>query len=291
MRTIVGVVQVVFLVLSGGCLAGPDDPEAPDEGTPDAAPANDENVAHVSVYTEMSFRCRDQGCALQTVVRVQPNGALYWATIDGMTELDTTDANFRKVPGRANANCASYESIKYPNNFLRHGGAQLVLSSNFFDFNFNKEATFCENGPRIESYDAPGWFLRKTGSSLYLSTIPSVYDPAWTETLIAEEGRATIGMYDPDLGITSTNGSIDWVWESWGWCTGITQPGAPPSYSCTQPGIVLTNVPWWLNPTQFRPLIACSASTPWFGTYPRIRATKRWGEPFHKIETSIGFCF
>lgn len=34
---------------------------------------------------------------------------------------------------------------------------------------------------------------------------------SWRDVVLFERSRATIGMYDQGLGLTSTNGSIDWV--------------------------------------------------------------------------------
>lgn len=288
-----------ILVLAGPACVDADFTEDADE-----APAEGEHASEiVALGSVMSFEYYHYAdpscwsgsmCADTTRLRVQPSGAVYWGAVDGMTEMDTTDTWFRKVAGRANTNCLSFESMKYPGSFLRHAGTQIVVQPGMaWDFNFNQDATFCLISNRYEAYNSTGWYLRKSGGSLILSQVDTLNDYwSWRDTVLFERDGSTIGMYDQGLGLTSTDGGATWFWETNGACTGVQAPWESPKYSCTQPGIVLSNLPLWQNPTQIRPIVGCSVSTTWFGTYPRVRMTKSAPNAlFHKIEINYGFCF
>jgi hypothetical protein len=290
---------LVLALLGGSACLDADLADGTDEA-PEEGERTSELVAPGSVMSFEYYHYGDPNCPSgsmcsdTTRLRIQPGGAVYWGAIDGMTETDTTDTWFRKVAGRANTSCLSFESVKYPGSFLRHAGTQIVVQAGMvWDFNFNQDATFCLSSNHYEAYNSTGWYLRKWGSGLILSQIDTLNDYwSWRDTVLFERNGSTLGMYDQGLGLTSTDGGVSWYWESTGPCTGIHAPWESPKYSCTQYGIVLSNLPLWQNPTQIRPIINCSASTTWFGTYPRIRMTKAApGALFHKIETSYGVCF
>ncbi len=232
MKSLPCVIALVALALSaridGQTSTDVDDEPTPDiegkllfetdgEAVRDIPPAEEVQSAFAALNAEMSLMpgCAFDGqCAGRTHLRVRPNGTVFWAAIDGMTEMDTSDANFTKVAGLANTSCVSWESVLYRGHFLRHRGpnAELVVNrGSFWDFNFSADATFCPSGYSFESYNGPGWFLNKSGASLVLS---QSHWSNYASTVIFEEGRATIGMWSDSLGMTQTAGSPDKIWES-----------------------------------------------------------------------------
>jgi hypothetical protein len=110
-------------------------------------------------------------------VRVRSDGSVYIAPIDGMTETDATDAEFKKVNGLSDNACFSFESTKYPGRFLHHANGEIRLDSrpwNRWFFSFNDSATFCLRIPKggasegYESFDMKDHFFRAEGSALVL---------------------------------------------------------------------------------------------------------------------------
>jgi hypothetical protein len=221
-------------------------------------------------------------------LRVHDNMTLYFGAIDGMNENDARDMTFRKVKGRSDPNCVSFESFKYPGGFIRHSGNRVQLSSGgWFDFNFDADSTFCVKANRYEAHNAAGHFLRKSGNSLILSRLSDDSD-AWWETIFFEHGFATLGLA-PFYAHGGTVEGDDYVIEARGACTGLTWPLQPSRVTCTPPWQI-TDTP--LNPTIMRIVYWCARSTPWVGFSPWFTMRIRRGSVYvYRIETGWDVCY
>lgn len=222
-------------------------------------------------------------------LRARDNGTLYFAAVDGMVENDARDVSFRKLAGRSDSSCVSFESFKYPGRFIRHSGTQVALSGGgIFDFNFNGDSTFCLRAiGQYESHNAPGFFLRKSGASLVLARLNDDKD-AWWQTVFFEREFGTLG-----LGVFYAHGwqtdGDDEVVEVNGACTGIRPFWQSPSVTCTVPWPISDRPPW--EPNKTRVVYACTASTPWIGTLPWFKMRRRTGGYFYWIETGRNVCY
>ncbi|HYN95457.1 MAG TPA: glycoside hydrolase family 43 protein [Pilimelia sp.] len=85
----------------------------------------------------------------------------------GSPAADRRAATFRVVPGLANGNCYSFESVSNPGSYLRHVGFRLGLSANSNTAVYRGDATFCARAGlsgggtvSFESYNYPGRYLR-----------------------------------------------------------------------------------------------------------------------------------
>jgi hypothetical protein len=94
------------------------------------------------------------------------------------SELARQDASFRIVPGLANSNCKSFESVNAPNHFLRHEQFRLKLSPRVEQQLFKDDATFCivpglgnSNASSFESVNAPGHYIRHRNFELWLDRV------------------------------------------------------------------------------------------------------------------------
>ncbi|MEO3812338.1 glycoside hydrolase family 43 protein [Sphaerisporangium sp. B11E5] len=88
---------------------------------------------------------------------------------------DRRAATFTVVPGLANANCYSLESVTAPGSYLRHYSLRLRTQANDGSAVFRGDATFCGRaGPAgggtvsLESYNYPGRYLRHYNYELRL---------------------------------------------------------------------------------------------------------------------------
>ncbi len=89
-------------------------------------------------------------------------------------EVGRKDATFRSVPGLA-GKCTSFESVNFPNYFLRHGNFRLHLSKGIDDRGFKQDATFCQVpglanslGKSFESVNYPGYYICHSNFELWL---------------------------------------------------------------------------------------------------------------------------
>jgi hypothetical protein len=221
-------------------------------------------------------------------LRVRENGTFYFGAVDSMNELDSRDLNFRKVPGRSDASCISFESFRYPGRFIRHSGKQVKLSSGgIIDVNLDAESTFCLKNNRYESRDESGSYLRKSGDSLILSRLNDDPD-AWWETLFFEREFATLGFTAlPCVGERKSEDYDDIV-EIQGPCAGTSLPFQPPRVTCTPP------CPAPLADGRTRIVLNCAASTPSVSLSPLVKMRRRKGQPsqgVYLIERAWGICY
>jgi hypothetical protein len=212
--------------------------------------------------------------------------ALYFGAIDGVKENDARDMTFKKVVGRRDRNCVSFESFKYPGRFIRHSGTQVLLSSGgWFDINFDADSTFCVKSNRYEAHNAAGYFLRKIGDSLILSRL-SDDSNAWWQTIFFEREFATLGLA-PFSYFTNVEGD-DHVLVARGACTGLTGFWQPPRVTCTLPWQITDKI---FNPTKIRIVYACAASTSWLGFSPWFKMRTRGPSYVYRIETGQDVCY
>lgn len=88
--------------------------------------------------------------------------------------LARKDATFRIVPGLA-GKCRSFESVNYPNHFLRHQNFRLKLAARSNDRLFLEDATFCFVSGladplwySFESVNLPGHYIRHKNFELWI---------------------------------------------------------------------------------------------------------------------------
>ncbi len=93
------------------------------------------------------------------------------------------DAQFKLVPGLANANGVSFQSVNYPGSYLRHRNGEIWLDSYDGSNLFAADATWFQragladsNLTSFESYNYPGEYLRHQNSLLVRTPISSVLD-------------------------------------------------------------------------------------------------------------------
>ncbi|UII19763.1 family 43 glycosylhydrolase [Fulvivirga ligni] len=84
------------------------------------------------------------------------------------------DGQFKMVPGLADPNAVSLESVNYPGHFLRHRNGEIWMDPNYGDNLYKNDATWWVRpglsnaaGMSFESYNFPGNFIRHRGSLLY----------------------------------------------------------------------------------------------------------------------------
>ena len=218
-------------------------------------------------------------------VRVSPDGSIYIAPIDGMTENDATNAEFRKVNGLSRSDCISFESTKYPGKFLRHTNYQIRLQARPWlpAAWFDDSATFCLTVPQggaaygYQSFNVHDYYIRAEGSALalrhlgYESQYPADYDAA---IFHEEPGPVTLKLY--------TGGSLSWaawimrdgdyqVLQYGGACTGLQPWWGPPPTS---------TMSWWLRyygdrtawpPYPWRRVDSTATGSYLYGFYPVVR--------------------
>ncbi|WP_437569414.1 non-reducing end alpha-L-arabinofuranosidase family hydrolase [Sorangium sp. So ce542] len=88
------------------------------------------------------------------------------------------DAQFRVVPGLANASAVSFESVNFPGRFLRHRGGEVWLDTNDGSSGFRGDATWHRRAglansgwSSFESYSAPGQYMRHSGFLMIVGTV------------------------------------------------------------------------------------------------------------------------
>ncbi|MCX5796772.1 MAG: AbfB domain-containing protein [Elusimicrobia bacterium] len=92
-----------------------------------------------------------------------------------LSDVDKEDADFKKVPGLADASAVSFESMGSPGRFLRHQSGRLKLDSDSGDRLFKEDATFKvvpgladSSAVSFESFNYPGYYIRHRDYHLYV---------------------------------------------------------------------------------------------------------------------------
>ncbi|MBI5211472.1 MAG: AbfB domain-containing protein [Elusimicrobia bacterium] len=92
-----------------------------------------------------------------------------------LSDVETEEASFKKVPGLADPSALSFESASRPGHFLRHQGGRLKLHQDSGDRLFKEDATF-KTVPGLadaaavsfESFNYPGHFIRHRDFQLFI---------------------------------------------------------------------------------------------------------------------------
>ncbi|MGK4595501.1 AbfB domain-containing protein [Amycolatopsis sp. w19] len=80
---------------------------------------------------------------------------------------DGADATWRVVPGKADVNCHSFESVRFPEHYLRQSGQRVVIAPSDGTDQFRSDATWCTKAgttgttATLESFTLRGRFLRQ----------------------------------------------------------------------------------------------------------------------------------
>ena len=166
------------------------------------------------------------------LLRSRNDKTQYFGQIDVSEETDVTDCHFKKVRGLSDPNGVSFESVKWPGNYLRHRGPDtpVNVASGFLDPWFAADATFvpqwASGAPssgkvlEFESVNNSRYFLRARGNDLVLSRWNSSepYEIGFNEGRPGSLGRAvnwagwTVMDSAPELAFIERSGE----------CTGMT---------------------------------------------------------------------
>jgi len=91
------------------------------------------------------------------------------------TDQDRQNASFRIVPGLANGNFVSFESVNFTGYYLCNAGYRIKLVQGANNDQFKKDATFkrvpgLANSSMVsfESYNYPGYYIRHYEYHLFL---------------------------------------------------------------------------------------------------------------------------
>lgn len=213
---------------------------------------------------------------------------LAFRAVDGMTELDVRDARFKKVQGLSNADCASFESVRFPGRFIRHLGNRLVLHQGgiFAGTEFNADATFCRRDVlRYEAVNKPGYYMRDNGAFVLARIDDWTDQNAVLDTFFHEIEPATLGMNV--VGSFEVDGQ-DHVRKASGACTGFGPPLTdPPDLSTLQcTGMLLVNS----RTGETRQEGECAIGLPFAAFYPWMTTHERPDRPVYWIEKGRRIC-
>lgn len=96
-------------------------------------------------------------------------------TTASSSTLQKQDSTFTAVPGLADANCASFRSVNFPDRYLRHYGLTMRIDPISTAVG-REDATFCAvpgksgTGVSWRSYNIPTRYIRHYGSVLYIAS-------------------------------------------------------------------------------------------------------------------------
>ncbi|WP_410664181.1 AbfB domain-containing protein [Amycolatopsis sp. lyj-84] len=85
----------------------------------------------------------------------------------GASGGDGADATWRVVPGKADVNCHSFESVRFPEHYLRQSGQRVVIAPSDGTDQFRSDATWCTKAgttgttATLESFTLRGRYLRQ----------------------------------------------------------------------------------------------------------------------------------
>ncbi|GAA3753508.1 AbfB domain-containing protein [Salinactinospora qingdaonensis] len=103
---------------------------------------------------------------------------------DDSSELLKEDATWRIVPGLADDQCYSLESLNYPGEYLRHRDSRVRREASDGSELFHQDATWCAvpglagSGVSFRSYNFPDQYLRHYAAELWLAGVggPEAYE-------------------------------------------------------------------------------------------------------------------
>jgi hypothetical protein len=114
----------------------------------------------------------------------ETNSLGYIKQVDASSSaVDKNSATFKVVPGLANQQCISFESVNVAGTFLRHQGYRLKANQNDNTALFQADATFCpkpglagSNSVSFASFNYPNRYIRHRNYELWI-------DPQASDTL------------------------------------------------------------------------------------------------------------
>ncbi|BAY23246.1 hypothetical protein NIES2100_30100 [Calothrix sp. NIES-2100] len=120
--------------------------------------------AQVPLYRRQSI----QSINYPTYYLGETNSLAYLKTVNAnSSDTDKSSATFKIVPGLANQQCISFESVNVAGAFLRHQGYRLKLNQNDNTALFKADATFCPKAGLADStavsfasFNYPTYYLR-----------------------------------------------------------------------------------------------------------------------------------
>lgn len=105
--------------------------------------------------------------------------------IDPLPFDPQADSQWKVVPGLADPNAVSFESVNYPGSYLRHSSFNLVLNANDGSSQFAADATFKKvpglanaSWSSFQSYNFPDRYIRHYNFQLQISPISTSTDQA-----------------------------------------------------------------------------------------------------------------
>jgi hypothetical protein len=112
----------------------------------------------------------------------------YTEVVDnGGSALLKKDATFRIVPGLADSSCYSFESLNYPNNYLRHASFRVRKDPRDGTPLFDSDATFCAQpglaggGVSFQALAFPDYYMRHAFGAIWISTFGDDRNPGESE--------------------------------------------------------------------------------------------------------------
>ncbi len=107
---------------------------------------------------------------------IRPREALGYTEVvnDSSSQLLKNDATWNIVPGLADSQCYSFESVNYPGTYLRHQAFRVKQNAGDGSALFNADATWCAEkkgtgGVKFSSWNYPGQYLRHFDAELWLA--------------------------------------------------------------------------------------------------------------------------
>lgn len=278
-----------YTVCAYGINVGAGDANTPLGCTTVSQRGSPETGRDIELGEELSLESYPQPGKVVRIVGETENLTLQ--AVDGATEMDVSDARFRKVRGLSDSDCVSFESVKFPNRYIRHDGNKRLLlhaGGPFSGWDFNGDATFCKRDFRhYESANKPGYFLRDDGGFVLAELDHS--DPNWgIDTMFIETSPATLDLFFACCGAGTTDG-MDTVHEMSSACTGPGPPLTnPPDTTTLQCATIMLSNP---QSGATRPVFRCAVGIPGLGFYAWIKTRERQLRAVYKIETGLGVCF
>jgi hypothetical protein len=138
------------------------------------------------------------------------------------------EANWKVVPGLADAACFSFEAPSHVGSYLRQNNYRVQLTASDGSDQYNKDATWCSkpgltgSGVSLESKALPGRYLRHTDGALYASNDSGQFP--WDAHVEVYKPDATWNIVDPDPIIT-TQVMLHWYNDD-SWRTFVGNPKA-----------------------------------------------------------------
>lgn len=135
-------------------------------------------------------------------VRVREDGTVFIGNIDPASDMDATNAEFKRVAGLGDRNLVSFESSKFPGKYLRHKNGKIILQSRpWFSPAFDSSATFKPipygirgNNYAYESLRKKNFFIQMSGDELIIDRADPNYDIYVDDSYILVEKPGPVNL-------------------------------------------------------------------------------------------------